>query len=237
MNCSHILTAGRNKGNTCSKPARYLTKCTIHRIHPCDHCPMICKTSKSLAVHVAETHETGDYKCPHCAFASDDDNLLQLHINDVHEPTTKYPCPTCDYVTYFPKSITTHNCAGGLSGSRGEVSVKKTLIAMGISYQSECSFDVKNADGNFLRWDFKIDHFTTPLFIEYNGIQHYHAVDDFGGRQQLLRQRNHDKLKRNYCKKHEYPLLTIKYNDIVTVDNLIRRFITLHTDWKKIAPS
>lgn len=49
------------------------------------------------------------------------------------------------------------------------------------------------------------------ILLEYNGMQHYKAVNHFGGEDQLKIQKQHDKLKRDYAKKHGYKLITIKY--------------------------
>ena len=48
------------------------------------------------------------------------------------------------------------------------------------------------------------------VLIEYNGIQHYEANDYFGGEEKFKIQKEHDKRKRDYAKKHGYKLITDK---------------------------
>ena len=63
-----------------------------------------------------------------------------------------------------------------------------------------------------LSYDFSIpDEKYGYILIEYNGIQHYEAVDYFGGEEQFKKQKEHDKRKRDYAKKHGYKLITVKY--------------------------
>lgn len=47
--------------------------------------------------------------------------------------------------------------------------------------------------------------------IEHNGIQHYEASEFFGGEEKFKIQKEHDKRKRDYAKKHGYKLITVKY--------------------------
>lgn len=49
------------------------------------------------------------------------------------------------------------------------------------------------------------------ILIEYNGIQHYESSEFFGGDEQLKKQKEHDRLKKEYAKKHGYKLIIIKY--------------------------
>lgn len=42
-------------------------------------------------------------------------------------------------------------------------------------------------------------------------MQHYKSVDYFGGEERFQKQKEHDKRKRDYAKKHGYKLITVKY--------------------------
>ena len=172
-----------------------------------------------------------DHKCNHCAFETGEECLLNAHIDGTHEPTVIHKCGGCDFVSYYKKSLKLHKCMGGLSGSLGEVSVKRVLRKLGISYKPERAFEIKNAEGNYLRWDFKIVGLETLMFIEYNGLQHYEAVKDFGGEDQLVKQMRHDKLKAEYCKRKGYPLLWIRYDE-VDVEGVVRTFVEANSEWK-----
>lgn len=63
-----------------------------------------------------------------------------------------------------------------------------------------------------LSYDFSIlDEKHGYILIEYNGIQHYEVVEYFGGEEKFKIQKEHDKRKRDYAKKHGYKLITVKY--------------------------
>ena len=68
------------------------------------------------------------------------------------------------------------------------------------------------AGGGQLSYDFAMsDKKYGYILIEYNGIQHYEANDYFGGEEKFKIQKEHDRRKRDYAKKHGYKLITIKY--------------------------
>jgi len=54
---------------------------------------------------------------------------------------------------------------------------------------------------------------TTNYCIEYDGIQHFESIDYFGGDDNLKNTKINDKIKNNYCKKHNIKLFRIKYNE------------------------
>ena len=61
--------------------------------------------------------------------------------------------------------------------------------------------------------------------IEFQGIQHYQAVDIFGGEEQFQLQCKYDSLKEEYCKKNKIPLIKIPYYDInkINIEYLNKR--------------
>ena len=73
-------------------------------------------------------------------------------------------------------------------------------------------FDLIGLGSGQLSYDFAISNNKYELIlIEYNGAQHYKPVDYFGGEERFKKQKEHDKRKRDYAKKHGYKLITIKY--------------------------
>lgn len=68
------------------------------------------------------------------------------------------------------------------------------------------------AGGGQLSYDFAMsDKKYGYILIEYNGLQHYESCEFFGGEEQFKKQKEHDKRKRDYAKKHGYKLITVKY--------------------------
>jgi len=105
--------------------------------------------------------------------------------------------------------------------SKGETVIERWLIKNKILYEREYTFkDCKKV--NELRFDFAIfrDGKLRAL-IEYQGIQHYEAVEHFGGVEKLKIQRINDKIKSNYCSKNNIPLLVIPYWELKKINDIL----------------
>ena len=100
-----------------------------------------------------------------------------------------------------------------LTTYKGEEYIKQYLQRNNVSFDVQQKFsDLLGTSDGQLSYDFSIlDEKHGYILIEYNGIQHYEAVDYFGGEEQFKKQKEHDKRKRDYAKKHGYKLITVKY--------------------------
>lgn len=110
-----------------------------------------------------------------------------------------------------------------MKASRGEIKIFDILTAEGVSFQEEYSFpDLLSYSKTPLRFDFCVfsDDGEVDFLIEYQGVQHYMPKSKFGGIAGLKKQQYYDMLKREYCKKHNIPLVIIPYTDegIITYD-------------------
>lgn len=78
-----------------------------------------------------------------------------------------------------------------------------------------------------LPFDFYLSDYNT--LIEVDGQQHFEAIECFGGREALLQTQKHDKIKTEYCKKWDIPLLRIGFDEILdeTYKDKITKFIHL----------
>ena len=96
---------------------------------------------------------------------------------------------------------------------KGEKYVHQYLKSNNISFIQQQKFsDLIGTGGGYLSYDFSIPSKKYGLIlIEYNGIQHYESSEFFGGDEQLKKQKEHDRLKKEYAKKHGYKLIIIKY--------------------------
>ena len=96
---------------------------------------------------------------------------------------------------------------------KGEEYIKQYLQKDNISFNVQQKFsDLLGTGDGQLSYDFSIpDEKYGLILIEYNGIQHYEAVEYFGGEEKFKIQKEHDKRKRDYAKKHGYKLITVKY--------------------------
>ena len=54
--------------------------------------------------------------------------------------------------------------------------------------------------------------------IEYNGQQHYSAIEYFGGEDKFKQQQLRDSIKRNYCLSHKIPLIEIPYTELYNLN-------------------
>ena len=94
------------------------------------------------------------------------------------------------------------------SQSHGERFIKNYLDNHNIVYEPQKRFhDLK--DKTYLSYDFYLPK--QNVLIEYQGQQHYEECSYFGGEERFKIQQYHDKLKREYSKKHGYTLLELTY--------------------------
>lgn len=121
--------------------------------------------------------------------------------------TNKYKCGECavyDKSSYKCREILTH------------------IEHMGYVVKSEHTF--KNCKNILpLPFDFYLPELN--MCIEYDGEQHFHVIDFWGGETALEKQKINDEIKNNYCIENGIHLLRIKYdieNYIDVVENFIK---------------
>lgn len=110
----------------------------------------------------------------------------------------------------------------GCVHSYNERKITEILINNNIEFSTQYTFpDLKGPKGGILRFDFAIfkDGQLSHL-IEYNGIQHYVKPDGSWG-DNFEEAQIRDKLKADYCKQHNIPLIIIKYDETYTLDTLL----------------
>jgi len=99
--------------------------------------------------------------------------------------------------------------------SKGERKIAKLLEHHGVVFETEYVFDdLVSPSGGKLRFDFAV--FKEGKFshlLEYDGPQHFKAVDHFGGKKRLLIQQRNDKIKNQYCDRKTIRLIRIPYTD------------------------
>lgn len=164
---------------------------------------------------------------------------LKRHIKIVHMGIRYLTCANkmCD-ITFTQKADLKKHlkiCTNGISGSSGEVKIKKYLDSINLSYLYNKQFNVMGTCGRLLRWDFIIEGEDGPIFIEYDGKHHFEPVR-FGNishelaSEKFKLQQIHDKMKDDFCRNNDYMLLRIKYNDYDNIDKIIEDFINEHFD-------
>lgn len=186
--------------------------------------------------------------CPHCAnYFRYSEPLNNTHPELVEEWSSKnelspdkvtagsekriiWECSTCSKTW---KAMVSHRTSLGngcpsCNESKGEKLVAKILDDLNVSYSREQTFpNLKGSGGRSLRYDFAILHEGEPIaLIEYDGIQHFRAVEHFGGEARLKRQQRHDRLKDVYAQSNSIPLLRINYKHTeAQTSSLVKQFV------------
>jgi hypothetical protein len=89
-----------------------------------------------------------------------------------------------------------------------------------ISFERQKKFDLCRYK-NKLPFDFYLTEL--GICIEYNGIQHYEAIEHFGGENKLKQRKINDKIKKEYCVDNNIPLIIIKYNE--NVEDILSNYL------------
>ena len=103
--------------------------------------------------------------------------------------------------------------------SNGENRIELWLSKNNISYISQYRFP-DCVDKYPLPFDFYI---VTGKCIEFDGIQHFEPVERFGGQKALEYTQRHDRIKNEYCKVNNIPLLRIPY--YANVEEELEKFL------------
>jgi len=94
--------------------------------------------------------------------------------------------------------------------SKGEKIVRNFLDKFKMKYIKEKTFsDCKSI--NVLAFDFYIKKH--KICIEYDGIQHFKAIEFFGGEKILEETKKRDEIKNIYCIENDMKLIRIKYDE------------------------
>lgn len=104
------------------------------------------------------------------------------------------------------------------SSSKGENKIRNYLKENGILFEEQKKFK----ETKKLRYDFYL--LKEDLLIEYNGRQHYEPVKAFGGEEQLIKQQENDKIKKEYAEKY-HNFLEISYKDFNNIEEILRTVI------------
>jgi len=122
----------------------------------------------------------------------------------------KIICPVHGIFEQIPNSHLLGNGCIYCNDSKGEKQIKAILNKLNITYESQKKFDnckyIKK-----LYFDFYLPNYNTC--IEYDGLQHFKIIKQFGGEKEFINIQNRDKIKNEYCKNNNIHLLRIKYNE------------------------
>lgn len=107
---------------------------------------------------------------------------------------------------------------------KGEQKILSFLQLNNIEYEFQKSYDgLIGVKGGKLSYDFYLPKFN--YLIEYQGEQHEHPVEYFGGEKQFEIQQEHDKRKRMYANHYNINLLEVWYFDYNNIDEILEKTI------------
>ena len=102
-----------------------------------------------------------------------------------------------------------------LNKSKGEMIIEQYLINNNIDYQREFHFP----ETGLKRFDFFIPQ--NNLIIEFDGIQHFQPIEQFGGVKAFEETQKRDKEKDDFCLSHNIMLIRIPYTEIENLNQIL----------------
>lgn len=189
-------------------------------------------TQHGIFEQKASNHLNLKQGCPKCAgvYLSNKKEFIKKAIkkhgnlydynNVIYEGAKINVNIVCKKHGLFTQSPTKHLSGNGCpvcKVSKGEHSILVYLIDKKIKFNSQYKFDNFN-----LIYDFYLPKYN--LCIEYDGVQHFHPVNHFGGKKSFNSQIKRDALKNKYCLEHKINLLRIKYVDYNNINLILDKY-------------
>lgn len=103
--------------------------------------------------------------------------------------------------------------------SKGETNIRIILEKNNIQFQQEKIFDDLKNNKSYPRFDFYIPKYNTC--IEFDGKQHYEAIEHWGGLESFKQTKINDENKNKYCKNKNINLIRIPYWEINNIEHII----------------
>ena len=132
----------------------------------------------------------------------------------------------CGNICYYPANELNANryisCGCAIS-SKGETIIQQILRENKINFIRQKTFE-SCKDKQALPFDFFITE--KKYLIEFDGRQHFKPIDFFGGDLAFQKCQKHDKIKNQWCKNHNIPLIRIPYTQL---NNLCIKDLLLET--------
>lgn len=167
-----------------------------------------CKTTEQFILDAQKVH--GDlYDYSQVEYVRDDEKVVILckkhgpfqqkannHLNGMG-------CPVC-------------------RASKGELRIRKWLKHSGLHFKKEAILRSPLAPGKrkFFKVDFLIEG-NPPTIIEYNGVQHYTYVEEWGGQEGYDYRVERDEKLKEYCEQESIRLIIIPYTDFDHIEEIL----------------
>lgn len=168
-------------------------------------------------------------QCPYCKHKhiTTQDLINDPRIQDVeilgeyirNDIKIKCRCKKCGRILYItPNHLQQGKGCKYCHNSLGENKIINYLDNNNINYKYQYIFDdCKNIHP--LPFDFYLPDYN--ICIEYNGEQHYRAVEYFGSAKSFRKQKKRDKIKEQYCKNNNIKLIIIPYTQFNSINKIL----------------
>lgn len=179
-------------------------------------------------------------QCPYCSTASNKpltQNDFIQRAKEIHGDkydyslveynglynNVKIKCNICNRVFYQKPLYHIYYSSGcSCRSSKGEEKIAALLDQYKINYIRQHKFkDLKTGErlSSCLKLDFYLPD--KNLVIEFNGAQHYEAVDIWGGEEDFKLRQKYDQMKKDYCKKNGISFVEIPYWNFEKMEEII----------------
>jgi very-short-patch-repair endonuclease len=194
---------------------------------------IICKIHGEFEQYPSNHLKTECIKCVRDKMISEHDQFLkkckEKHNNKYDYSKVEYKNAKekikikCKKHGYFFQRAGSHVSGNGCpkcKESKGEIIIREFLKSKKIRFTPQKKF--KNCRNILqLSFDFYIPSLKT--LIEFNGRQHYEAVELFGGEEKLKVQKENDKIKKLFAKNNGYKLIVISYKQKKNIENILKK--------------
>jgi len=199
------IIASRNKGNGCPYCAGYYAS-KYYNLLIIN--PELCKewdynkNIKNPEEYVPNSHQKVWWICKECSHE---------WMSTIHNRNNGNGCPKCNE-------------------SEGEKKIDGILTQLKFPHDSQYTFnDLIGINNGLLRFDSSIfwdnEKIKLRMLIEYDGIFHYEKQYENDGFETI---QIHDKLKNEYCKKNNIPLLRIPYWEFDNIENILIDWLNIN---------
>lgn len=131
----------------------------------------------------------------------------------------------CNKHGAFEQTPTNHLSGKGCSickKSKGELIIRNFLLKKMIKFEQNKTF--QNCKNIFLlSFDFYLPD--NNMLIEFDGLQHFKAIDYYGGDMAHQKQKINDEIKNNFAKENNINLIRIPYMKINNIEQILNNVI------------
>lgn len=202
-----------------------------------DKIPIKCENNH-LFYQTIHDHINGN-GCRFCSFPCYDTESFIKLSNERHG--SKYDYSKVDYKTqdtkviiicpdhgeFLQKAANHYHLMRGCSKcreSKGEIKIRKWLQDRGIRFTKNKTFD-GCVNLNKLQYDFYLEDLN--ICIEFDGLQHYKPVKQFGGGEEFERIQRRDRIKNEFCENNGVKLIRIGYKNLDSVEEILQQELCL----------